>query len=658
MLLAVAALPLVGAAASAALNSRPRASAAAGFGALGVSSALGAALAALVLLDGGSASIQLRNGIPALGTFSLAVDALSAFFLLVISLSTACVSIYSIGYMRSYEGKASPGAMGLLVNVFFLSMVVVVTSTNAVLYLIAWETMSLSSWLLVTYDHGHDPGSIKAGNLYLVMTHIGTALITLGLIAMWSCQAGDRSFDFSAFVGVGGLMPELLRTAAFLLLLAGLGAKMGIVPLHVWLPEAHPAAPSNISALMSGVMVKTAAYMLIRTVLTFLEPTEAWWGLMLMAVACLTALAGAIASLQGRDIKRALAYSTVENMGLILVGLGACMVFRAYYVMDPAANAFLGELAALSLAACMYHCLAHSLFKGLLFMGAGAVPFATGTRDMDRLGRLAKRMRATSVCNFVGALSLAAVPPFNGFVSEWLLLQSLLMARSIADPTLNLLMPAALAAVAVTGAIAAAGMVRVFGITFLGRPRSEEASRAKEVPAAMRAGMIAAAVLCAATGALSFLMAPMMMEAPSQIIGISADLGDGLTLRTPGGLSSLTPLAVAVPLMAAVLLALALSRRRQAAVPTWDCGTPLGPRNEYTSIGHSQPLVQVLSSFYRPHSRPAPDGSRTYWRLIYAPVISGITWVSHKIALMQRGSVQAYLAYIFIVLLVLLVVLR
>ena len=266
-----------------------------------------------------------------------------------------------------------------------------------------------------------------------------------------------------------GRSPELARGAAFILLLVGFGTKAGLVPLHVWLPQAHPAAPSNISALMSGIMVKTAVYMLIRCYFDFLGVWDTWWGLLVLLVACISALLGVLYALMEKDIKRALAYSTVENIGLIFIALGAAMVFQSYYLADRAANAYLADLAALALIAALFHTLAHSLFKGLLFMGAGAIMYATHTRNMEELGGLVKRMKWTGVLFFVGALSISAIPPFNGFVSEWLMFQSLLLTPNINDPMVNLLIPVAVAVLALTGALAAACFVRLFGIDLPGQ---------------------------------------------------------------------------------------------------------------------------------------------------------------------------------------------
>ncbi len=660
-----------------------RACRAVSFGTAALSSLIGLMLSLVVLLGTDSVVLTLPTAVPGLGTFSLIVDQLSAFFLLAISVLGLCVSIYSLGYTKEYEGRYSPGTMGLLFNVFLLSLVLVVTAGNAVLFLIMWETMSLSSYLLVVYENRRTE-SVSSGLLYVVMTHLGTALITVAFILMWMSTPGEHSFDFAAFreLGTLGAMSELARNAAFVLLLLGFGTKAGLVPLHVWLPQAHPAAPSNISALMSGIMVKTAVYMLIRCYFDFLGTWDTWWGLLVLLLACISALVGVLYALMEEDLKRALAYSTVENVGLILIALGAAMVFESYHLADPVANAHLADLAALALIACLFHTLSHSLFKGLLFMGAGAVLHATHTKNLEELGGLAKRMRWTGVLFFIGVLSISAIPPFNGFVGEWLMFQSLLLTQNISDPMVNLLLPVAVAVLALTGALAAACFVRIFGATFLARPRSRHAAEAVEVPRSMLVGMGIAAGLCVLTGVLSVLIVPEVDQVSSSVLGISiaGKLVNGLVLSPPAGeFSSMSPVTIGVLLMVAIPAALLISRhlggRQKVEMgDTWDCGTPLTSRTEYSASGFSEPINRIFKSIYRPHTEVRTEYTTSalikrrisfsrsiepvFERYIYAPTVSAVVGLARRLGVIQMGSIQAYLAYIFVVLLVLLVVFR
>jgi hydrogenase-4 component B len=646
---------------------RERLSISLSFGLVAVASLLGIVTALDVFISG-TLSFQLTL-VPYLGSFSVQLDQLSAFFLLTICVLTFSVALFSNGYVREYIGKYHVGLFGALFAMFFISMVLVVSASNVVLFLIAWEMMSLCSYFLVVYE-SKEREAVSAGLLYLVMTHIGTALIMVSMITL-SFEAG--TFDFNGITASQGAMPVLLRNLAFVFALLGFGMKAGIVPLHVWLPHAHPAAPSNVSALMSGVMIKTAIYMLIRTSFLFLGVTEVWWGLLVLLIGSVTALLGVLYALMEKDIKRALAYSTVENVGIIFIALGASMVFYAYG---------LAELSALALIAALLQVLNHSLFKGLLFMGAGSIVYATGTKDMERLGGLAKRMRLTSVFFFVGALSISAIPPFNGFVSEWLIFQSLLLSSSINDVTVNLILAIALGMLALTGALAAACFVRIFGISFLARPRSREAAEAREVPRSMLLGMAIPALLCVLTGILAFMIVPFVNTITTGIVGVSiADqLVNGLFLQIPSGSdTSMSPLLIAVLLglfLAMVFLSAKYygGRAKRTRSDTWDCGTPLTERNEYTATGFSQPMNRVFQVLYRskqafrsePSSDPYVRKEMTYRtsveqifeKYLYAPLAHLATGVARRVSVIQTGSIQAYLAYIFAILVLLLLIFR
>jgi hydrogenase-4 component B len=646
-------------------------------------SVIGLLIAIDVLLDGGEVAFTIPTAVAALGHFTFVVDRLSAFFVLAISSLALCVSIYSIGYTAEYAGRYSPATMGLLFNIFLLSLYLVVTASNAVLFLIMWETMSLSSYLLVVYEN-RNRESVSSGLLYVVMTHLGTALITVAFIIMWLYTPGEHSFDFAAFreLGAGGLLPEAARASAFILLLIGFGTKAGLVPLHVWLPQAHPAAPSNVSAMMSGIMVKTAVYMLIRCYFDFLGVADSWWGLVVLLVASISALVGVLYALMEEDIKRALAYSTVENVGLIFIGLGAAMVFQSYYLADPVANSHLADLAALALIAVLFHTLAHSLFKGLLFMGAGSVMYATHTRDLEEMGGLAKRMKWTGILFFIGALSISAIPPFSGFVGEWLMFQSLLLTQNINDPMVNVLLPVAVAVLALTGALAAACFVRIFGAAFLARPRSKHAAEAKEVPRTMLVGMGIAAASSVLLGVLSVFIIPTIDSVSSSVLGvsISSKLVNGLVLMpSTGEFSSMSPMVIGALLLFAVPFAFLVTRRAGGRHPvekgdTWDCGTPLSSRTEYSAAGFSNPINRIFRSIYRPHTEVRTEYTSStlikrkisfsstiepvFERYLYAPVTALVIALARRVGIIQKGSIQAYLAYIFVILLVLLVVFR
>jgi hydrogenase-4 component B len=401
-----------------------------------------------------------------------------------------------------------------------------------------------------------------------------------------------------------------------------------------------------------------------------------------LLVASISALVGVLYALMEEDIKRALAYSTVENVGLIFIGLGAAMVFQSYYLADPVTNAHLADLAALALIAVLFHTLAHSLFKGLLFMGAGAVMYATHTRDLEEMGGLAKRMRWTGILFFIGALSISAIPPFSGFVGEWLMFQSLLLTQNINDPMVNVLLPVAVAVLALTGALAAACFVRLFGAAFLARPRSKHAAEAEEVPRTMLVGMGIAAASSVMLGVLSVFIIPTLDTVTSSVLGVSiaSKLVNGLVLVPQAGeFSSMSPLVIGALLLFAVPFIFFVTRELGGRHPvergdTWDCGTPLSSRTEYSAAGFSNPINRIFRSIYRPHTEVRTEYTSSnlikrkisfsstiepiFERYLYAPVTALVVALARRVGIIQKGSIQAYLAYIFVILLVLLVVFR
>lgn len=630
--------------------------------------ALFGTVVSVLVLTGSPMSIQLPFDTP-FGHFGFSLDRLGAFFLLVISVVSFAVSIYSIGYSKEYDGKYSVGLLGLLFNLFLLSMTFVVSASNAIFFLVVWEAMSLTSYLLVVYENRKE-GVASSGLLYVVMTHLGTALIMVALIMMGIYA---HSFDFSSYSGVGSVMPSALKSTLFVLLFIGFGTKAGIIPLHVWLPYAHPAAPSNVSALMSGVMVKTAIFMMIRTFFDFLGVTDTWWGLLVLLVASISALLGVMYALMETDIKRVLAYSTVENVGIILIGLGAAMVFQSYN---------LNLLAGLALIATLLHVMNHALFKGALFMGAGSILFATHTKDMEKLGGLAKRMKWTGIIFFIGALSIAAIPPFNGFVSEWLIFQSLLQSFQIPDVTVKVLLPVSIAILALTGALAAVCFVRLFGIVFLAKPRSEHAEHAKEVPRTMLVGSGIAAFLCIATGVMSFAIIPYVDQVTTPLVGVSAasSIVNGFVISpTNQQFSAMSPFVLAILIAVTVPLVIVISKRyggkRKTVIEdTWDCGTPLTARNQYTGTAYSNPLVRVFSYIYRPKPEVKTESTSSpyvkkrvsyafvvvpvFEKYLYQPVVAVMVAIASRATKIQAGSIQAYLAYIFATLVFLLIIFR
>ncbi len=635
--------------------------------------AAAASAAGLLLGIGGMfldspAIFSVPSGLPLL-EIQFRLDPLSAFFVLMISVTGLAVSLYATGYVREFEGRASIAVLGGLYNAFLLSMTLVVMADHGFLFLILWEVMSLVSYFLVVTEH-EKPETRYAGLFYLVMTHIGTAFIMIAFLLLYQ-QAG--TFSFEAFRSAGQAMPEVFRTAVFLTALIGFGTKAGIVPLHVWLPYAHPAAPSHVSALMSGVMIKTGIYGIIRVSFDLLGGDFPWWwGFLVLSVGAISALLGVMYALMEHDLKSLLAYHSVENIGIILLGIGAGMVFQSYG---------LGHLAALGLLAGLYHTINHAMFKGLLFLGAGSVAYSTHTRNMEEYGGLIRRMPWTAFFFLIGAVSISALPPSNGFVSEWLTFQSLFLSFMLPDLLLKIMLPIGAAMLALTGALALVCFVKAFGITFLAQPRSPHARQAREVPGSMHLGMGVLAGMCLVLGLAPMLIVPVIDQVTAPFTGTpltDSMVADGGWVLMPMGVgfaSISTPLmgiflAVIIPLtlLGAVYIG---GRLRKRYYRTWGCGINLKPRMEYTATGFAQPLLQVFSMIYRPtvkvetemleESRYFAKRMRFEFKIepifqkyLYDPIIKFLMRISDGLTVMETGRMQSYLVYIFLVLLSLL----
>jgi hydrogenase-4 component B len=604
-------------------------------------------------------------------TFAVRLDPLASFFILTISLAGFAASLYAIGYLRHFHGHASVAALGSLFNAFLCSMTLVVLADNGFFFLLAWELMSLTSYFLVVTEH--EKAEVRyAGFFYLIMTHVGTAFIILMFLLFFQ-QAGTFSFD--AFRHPEQPLSEGLRTLAFLAALIGFGTKAGIVPLHVWLPYAHPAAPSHVSALMSGVMIKTAIYALLRVSFDFLDGQFPWWwGFTVLVIGAVSALLGVMYALMEHDLKSLLAYHSVENIGIILLGIGAGMIFHSYG---------LEELAALGLVAGLYHTINHAMFKALLFLGAGSLLYATHTRNMEEYGGLLRRMPWTGLFFLIGAVSIAALPPTNGFVSEWLVFQSLFLSVQAPSLLVKLMLPLAAAMLALTGVLALACFAKAFGISFLALPRSSHARHAEEVPWPMRLGMGFLAALCVVLGLAPMVVVPLLDRVTAPMTGTSiADRMlalDGWALAPVNvEFSSLSSPVLALALVGTAALGLALvalfgGMRAKRYSKTWGCGINLSPRMEYTATGFVQPIKRVFSTIYQPtvkletefleESRYFAKRRRfefhiepLFEKYLYKPVVAGVYGLADRLRIVQAGSLHLYLAYMFVTLVALLLV--
>ena len=628
----------------------------------------GVVLAVTVLVAGAPFALTVPDLLSPGGGLALRLDGLGAFFLLLVGVAALPAALYGIGYTAAYADRYSLRWLGAMLNLFLLTMSLVVLADNVLTFLLAWEAMSLTSYFLVMTEHD-EADTAAAGGWYLAMTHAGLALILTAFVML--IPPGPSS-TFAELRLTATALPPGVRSVVFTLAVLGFGSKAGLVPLHVWLPRAHPAAPSHVSALMSGVMVKLGVYGVLRFALDLLGDGPTWWGGLLVALGAVSALVGVLYALMEDDLKRLLAYSTVENVGLVFMGVGAGLLFAS---LDQDAAA------ALALTAALYHALNHAAFKSLLFLGAGAVLHATGTRNLNRLGGLIRPMPWTAACFLVGALAIGGLPPLNGFVSEWLLFQSLLPAIASSAPLVPPLVTLAVGALALTAGLAAAGSVKAFGIAFLALPRSSQAGAAHEATATMRVAMVALASLCALLGVGSVVIVPRLaalLAGYDGLTGRPAPLAEGLSLALPGAFGGMSPPLVALGLgvaAAGAWLALRLGGdRRLRRGDTWGCGR-IGqtPRMEYTSTAYAEPLRRVFAELYRPTEDLTVDvhpESRYFvqsiayrseivpWfeRYLYAPLLRRVgAWAEWTRAI-QSGSAHGYLAYLVIALLALLAI--
>ena len=606
-------------------------------------------------------ALSLPLGLPWLGAH-FRLDALSAFFLAVINLGGAGASLFALGYGRHAE---EPGRVLPFFAAFLGGMNLVLLANDAFTFLFSWEFMSLASWALVMAEHRR-PGTAAAGYLYLLMASFGT----LALILAFGLLAGPAGgYEFAAMRTVA---PSALMSAAVLALaLVGAGSKAGLVPLHVWLPLAHPAAPSHVSALMSGVMTKVAVYAFARMVFDLLGTPDWWWGAIVALVGGVTAVVGVLHALMEQDLKRVLAYSTVENIGIVFAGFGLALAFEANHMQVAAA---------LAVTAALLHAFNHSLFKSLLFFGAGAVLRATGERDMERLGGLIHRMPKTALAFLVGSAAISALPPFNGFVSEWLTFQAILLSPALPQWLLKFLVPAVGALLALAAALAGACFVKAFGMTFLGRPRSVAAREAAEVDRFSLAAMFILASLCLAAGVLPGYVIDALAPVARALTGAELPAQhqlDWLTIvPVATSRSSYNGLLVFLFISSSALLAagaihrLASDRVRRSSA--WDCGFPdASPATQYSAGSFSQPIRRVFGTvLFRARERvqmPRPgelqparltvERRDLLWDALYLPAARAVGAAARVLNRVQFLTIRAYLSLVFGALVALLAVL-
>jgi len=605
--------------------------------------------------------LRLPLGLPWIGV-NLRLDALAGAFLVLIGLGGAGASLYAIGYERH---EPEPGRIVPFFPAFIAGMTLVVLADDAFVFLFAWELMSLSSWALVMAHH-QEEGNAQAAYVYLIMAVFSglTLLLAFGLLAG---AAGGFTFDA---IRAARLPPETVAIA-FVLATVGAGSKAGLVPLHVWLPLAHPAAPTPVSALMSGVMTKVAVYGFIRVVFDLTGPPSWWSATIVLLLGGVTAVIGVLHALMERDLKRLLAYSTVENIGIVFIGLGLAMAFQS--------NGFTVG-AVLALTAALFHALNHTVFKSLLFFGAGAVLHGAGLRDMGRLGGLIQRMPWTHFAMLTGCVAISALPPLNGFVSEWMTFQAILLRPELPQWGLKLMIPVDGGLLALTAALAAACFVRMHGITFLGRPRGAAAQTAHEADRWSIAAMLIFAALCLVLGVLPGVVIDGLASVTSGLLGgrMPVQLSDRWLSLIPvsASRSSYNGLLVFLFITASTLIVVFLVHRfasnTKRRSPAWDCGFPdPRPETQYTAESFEQPIRRVFGSLVfqtrETVDMPAPGDIRVaslrrfrrdlIWDGLYAPIATAVGATADWMNVLQFLTIRRYLGFVFVALVLLLLAL-
>ena len=631
-----------------------------GIGAV-VGSAAGLAAALTVLATHRPFEVVLPNLAATTGGVAIRLDLLGALFLALVAAVSLPAAIYGITYTAAYDGRRSLRAFGLMFNGFLLGMSLVPSAGNVFTFLLAWELMAVTSYFLVLTENEHSD-TREAGLWYAAMTHFGFVLLVPMFLMM--APGADATTFADLRAGAAGLSPAA-RNGVFLLAVVAFGSKAGLVPLHVWLPRAHPAAPSHVSALMSGAMIKLGIYGLMRVTIDLLGTGPEWWGGVVLVAGSLTALVGVLYALAENDLKRLLAYSSVENIGVIALGIGAGLVLQSYG---------LHSLALVGFGAALLHSVNHACFKALLFLATGNVVHRAHTRNMEHMGGLIKGMPQTAACFLIGSAAAAALPPLNGFASEWMVFQALLSGAQIPRPEIAIGTPLAVGVLALTSGLAAACFVKAFGISFLALPRSDAAAGAREVHWSTRAMMAVLALGCVVLG----LEAPRalghmyrILDSLSPFPGAAppspATSGTGVWLLSPNGIARASPLLIACLLTLVVMVVAVAIRARGLAVrraDTWGCGRiRQTPRMEYTSSAFAEPLRRIFSELYRPTEdlsvivhpeSPYFVRSITYtsqvvpWleKALYDPVIRGVRTLATYVRRLQAGSVHVYLLYI------------
>ncbi len=638
-------------------------------GAALLGSLLTLATAGSVLLFGQGIIFSLPSIFPGVLSFHFRLDGLAAFFLAVISLIASAASLYGFSYQKHFYGKYNLGTFGFFYNAFIASIILVTLANHALFFLLVWECMSLTSYFLVIFEY-QKKENIQAGFLYFLMTHVGTLFIMLAFLLAYKATG---SFEFDAWRAAAGTIAPTLQFFIFLCALIGFGIKAGIIPLHIWLPGAHSAAPTHVSALLSGVMIKTAILMFVRFFFDFFPGAALEWGLVFLVLGGVSSLLGVLYALSEHDIKRLLAYHSIENIGIILLGVGAGITFFSLG---------LETFALFALAAALYHTMNHAIFKALLFLGAGSVVAATGTRNMEEYGGLLRFLPFTGFFFLIGSLAISAFPPFNGFASEWLTFQALFVGISSVSVVVKSVFIFAIASLVFTGGLATACFVKAFGTTFLARTRHTHTTPLHEGGPSMLLAMGVLATLTLLLGIFSTVVI-------ASLIGVVASIGlfDPMTLHFPFSefiqareqFAHVLPLDMVGGLLLGIFVLLFVgvsfvTRKRKIRMSTtWDCGTPLTGRTEITATSFSRSLMTIFRGILRPTKQTETeyhDENMRYFiksqevktsigdpyrKALYYPLQAILLFFASRVRRIHGGNINVYILYIFVTLIILLV---
>jgi hydrogenase-4 component B len=597
--------------------------------------------------------VQLNFFNQCINYHNLIHDNLSLFFMFLIFIIAVPIMIYSIGYNKEYKGRYSMKYLYTMMILFILSMLGVTASGNGIMFLVFWEIMSMSSFFLVIYEHRNSE-NIKSGIMYFIMTHISGLSLMLMFAFLYKYTG---SFDFKVIMKASVNFDMTQKWIIFILALLGFGAKMGIMPVHAWLPKAHPSAPSNVSALMSGVMLKVAVYGFVRVTFYFLKAIPVSFGIIVIVLGTITAIISIFNALPQRNIKKMLAYSSAENIGIIMASIGLSMVASSFKIYS---------LALLLMIAAIFHILNHAAFKGLLFASAGSVLYATGTKNMNELGGLYKKMKFAAICAFIGTAAISVVPPFNGFASEILVFQGFIKAaKTIKGPGIVILIVTAGVLLALTSGGTVFAFVKSYGITYLGAPRTAKAQKTHKVPFSMNLGLGILAAYCILLGLLS----PVIIKALAKISRGILNLSEKESSKYVNSFASsnivpfnneiiiISTVVIGASIVIFLGLRLLTNKKTTANYDTWACGYDnVKPSMQYTGTGLTQPIAKITAGFIGFRKEASKKNvitikqktSDIVEKYIYEPLVKLIDYVSAFVLRMHYGKIQIYIAYIFL----------